>query len=109
MVDQRPAIAHEPRSSAAPACTTAAPVSRAASPQRRGWRLSRDRAPRASALPRLPPGRALRHERPRPLRVILALLDHLEVAGRDLLGLRDGEPEALEDAHLRAPHREGRV
>src|SRR5207247_7666452 len=60
-------------------------------------------------LTRLPAGRALGDEGARPLGVVLALLDHLEVAGGDLLGLRDGEPEALEDAHLRAPHRERRV
>src|SRR5204863_462928 len=52
---------------------------------------------------------AVRVARARPLGVVLALLDHLEVAGGDLLGLRDGEPEALEDAHLRSPHRERRV
>src|SRR5262245_26586817 len=64
---------------------------------------------RRHQLPRLPLRLPLLDERPRSLRVVLALLDHLEVAGGDLLGLRDGQTEALEDRHLGAPHRERSV
>jgi hypothetical protein len=39
--------------------------------------------------------------------VVFALLDDLEIASRDLLGLLDRKTEASEDRELRTPDREG--
>src|SRR5439155_13010839 len=54
-------------------------------------------------LTSLPLRLALLDERPRAFRVVLALLDHLEVAGGDLLGLAIGSPRPWRIAIL-VPH-----
>ena len=56
---------------------------------------------------RLPARWALLQEGARAFRVVFALLDDLEIASRDLLGLLDRKTEASEDRELRTPDREG--